>query len=399
MTQALPLIDPQEIIARFGTDQLCRTAELYYANLSPDGRESLLAKPFRSLTEVQHLLIELSALINGLELAPGMDVLEFGAGFGWASRLLNQMRLHVIATDVSTTALDMGRELLRRQPVFGNQPPLEFLHFNGHRFDLPDACVDRIFCLDALHHTPNVAEVFADMARILRPGGMAGFVEPGPNHSKTIEAQHDMRLHNVLENDIDVNQLNTLARTAGFDNIKVAIYQIGPNWMSLDQYNQFPTDAAATAHHIENINWRSKNFPIFVLSKPGTSTADSRVGTGLKADLRPEDTTFTTPLEQPLKVRLYVTNTSDRTWLASGNLPGSVNVAAQILRAGDTLPREGRGYLSATSLPPNATARGTITLTFPQRGTYHITLDLVAEHVTWFKDQGNPPAQITVTVT
>ena len=92
----------------------------------------------------------------------------------------------------------------------------KFLVFDGHTIDLPDGSVDWILCFDAFHHVPNPAEVIAEFARVLRPGGMAGFSEPGPHHSQTEQSQAEMRNFKVLENDLVVEDLERYALAAGF---------------------------------------------------------------------------------------------------------------------------------------------------------------------------------------
>ena len=124
------------------------------------------------------MLINFAVVLQGLQLCPGMTVLEFGAGTCWAARMLTQLGCKVIACDVSATALQIGREHYNRNGPFGDQPAPEFLHFDGRRIDLADGSVDRVICLDAFHHVPNPDEVLLELARVLGPGSIAGFAEP-----------------------------------------------------------------------------------------------------------------------------------------------------------------------------------------------------------------------------
>jgi hypothetical protein len=52
--------------------------------------------------------------------------------------LLNQLGLRVISTDVSKTALDIGRTLAQRYPPVGHVPEHIFSLFDGERLDMPD---------------------------------------------------------------------------------------------------------------------------------------------------------------------------------------------------------------------------------------------------------------------
>ena len=44
--------------------------------------------------------------------------------------------------------------------------------------DLPDASIDLVTAFSVLHHIPNVSVVFAELARVLRPGGVMLLREP-----------------------------------------------------------------------------------------------------------------------------------------------------------------------------------------------------------------------------
>jgi len=85
----------------------------------PIGRELLLlvndwthhlAKPFGALKNAT-VADSFCHGASGLQLCPGMTVLEFGAGTCWAARIVTQLGCQVIACDVSASALQIGREL------------------------------------------------------------------------------------------------------------------------------------------------------------------------------------------------------------------------------------------------------------------------------------------------
>ena len=113
-------------------------------------------------------------------------------------------------------ARDAACELFRRLPVAGHHMPPTFTRLRRAPFDLRDASVDRIMCLNAFHHVPNPAEVLKEMARVLRPGGIAGFSEPGDGHSRSVQAQYEMRNYTVVENDIVIEDIERWALDAGF---------------------------------------------------------------------------------------------------------------------------------------------------------------------------------------
>src|ERR1700687_2569674 len=237
MDHAEELINVRELMAASSVEEHCRLAEQYFAGLSDWTHH--LAKPFGSVDETPQLLINFAVVLGGLRLCPGMTVLEFGAGTCWAARILTQLGCKVIAVDVSPTALSIGRELYARHPPIGDRPTPQFLLFDGRRLELPDASVERVICLDAFHHVPNPRQVLAELGRVIEPGGIAGFAEPGPEHSKTAQSQYEMKTHSVVENDIDVQEIWRDARSAGFTDIKLAIFQVQPFLVDLVQFEDF----------------------------------------------------------------------------------------------------------------------------------------------------------------
>src|SRR5262249_29060164 len=152
--------------------------------------------------EAPDLLIGFGALLAGLELAYGHDVLDFGVGSGWTSWMMSQLGCRVIASDVSATALAIVAERYRRLRLSGEVPSPTLLRFDGHRYDLPDGCVDRVACHDAFHHVANPEAVLSEFGRLLRPGGVCVMSEPGPEHSRLPQSQSEMRNFKVVERNI-----------------------------------------------------------------------------------------------------------------------------------------------------------------------------------------------------
>ena len=112
------------------------------------------------------------------------------------------------------------------------------------RIDLPDASVDRVISFHAFHHVPNHDDVIGEFARILRPGGIAGFVEPGPRHSETPDAQFEMRTYGVIERDIDIHAIWRTAQRAGFSALELAVWHAPLFHLSLERYEDLFASSA-----------------------------------------------------------------------------------------------------------------------------------------------------------
>src|SRR5437867_221101 len=192
-------IDPRAVIRDQTVSALCEAAEREYQQVGAADPTHLMALPFGNPIVAPQYLYNLGFLLAGLQLGRTMRVLDFGAGTCWLSRHLNEMGCATVALDPSPAALEIGRKLFAEYPPVGGcvAEPV-FLHFDGHTIELDDASVDRIVCLDALHHVPNPKEVLREFHRVLKPGGVVGFSEPGRFHSRSEGAQLEMRVHGVL---------------------------------------------------------------------------------------------------------------------------------------------------------------------------------------------------------
>src|SRR3984957_2933185 len=231
------LIDPKELAAKFTVEELGEKADELVRSM--EDPTALLAKPVSSMREAPDLLSCFGMLLSGLAPLPGMTVLDFGAGSCWTSHFLTQLGCRVIAVDVSEAMLELGRRRYKEQQIFGEQPAPEFSVFDGRHMDLADESVDRILCFDALHHVANMQEVLSDMRRVLRPGGIAGFSEPGPNHSKDPQSQHEMRRYMVPERDLVIEDVWRWASESGFSDLSLAVFAPAPQWVPITAFEDF----------------------------------------------------------------------------------------------------------------------------------------------------------------
>lgn len=394
-----PLIDVRDLIAAYSVEELNEAAEQYFARLTDWDR--LQAKPFNSSNDAIHLLIQVSYLLQGLDLYPGMHVMDFGAGPGWASRMLNQMGFEVVSVDVSSTALRIGADLARRHPVFGEQPPHRFIRFDGHRLDLADASVDRIFCLDAFHHVPNQEEVLTEMSRVLKNGGIAGFAEPGPMHSRDPSSQLEMRNFKVIENDIVLEDIFQSARRAGFTDMKVSIGSTYTMRVSPDRFARFPGDRSLANEFLSATAQRVKHFPVFFLHKGSAPVQDSRNMAGLVASIE-TPASITAKAGAPFTIVAKIKNVSSKFWLPSGAAPGSVNIGYFVHHLDDidknAKASEFRSHLSTQLVAPGESLNVEIAVAPLARGRYRIDIDLVSEHVRWFQANGSKIMSVLVDV-
>lgn len=391
-------IDVTRLVAETPIEELNRTAEQYFASLA-DWSDHL-AKPFSQVVETPRLLTNAATLLHGLRLTPGATVLEFGAGTGWLSRFLTQLGCRVILLDVSPTALEIARELYRRVPIIGDRPAPVFLLFDGRRIDLPDASVARILTFDALHHTPNPEEVIAEFGRILSPGGIVGCSEPGARHSQTPMSQFEMRTYGVVENDIDVHAIWRTAQRSGFRDMKVAVFNGTPFYVSLPEYEDLLAAGQTSERWLTATRVFQRDARNFFLFKDGDEPVDSRAVHGLACDITAARAAGSASAS--IVIDATVTNTGAARWLAPEAEYGGVRLGAHLYAASGRMLNFDFACEPLTNpsreIAPGERIRMQLVLPTLPPGQYRIELDCVASRVTWFAQVGSVPATVMVEV-
>ncbi|MBB3666010.1 SAM-dependent methyltransferase [Prauserella sediminis] len=401
-------VDAAELLRTTTVEDLAATAEEYFSSL--DDAELLLTKPLKEPGEAADLLVTFGQVLRGLQPAAGMTVLDFGAGTCWTSRLLTQLGCHVIAADVSPSALALGRELYARQPVLGDRPEPEFLTFDGHRIDLPDGSVDRILSYDALHHVPNPDQVLAEFARVLRPGGLAAFAEPGPEHSLQPQSQYEMRHFGVLENDVVIEQVWDRARRIGFADLRLCLLDSAPQWVDLPTFQDVLAAHADGSVFPEPTRAAIGDRRMFVLRRDGVETPDSRAADGLRAELTFSDLEVTASTSgvggTTVRGTCLLRNSGTRTWLPSDAAHGPVFLGARLRTADGMLSDRladsgGRTPLPGRGVAPGEEVTVAVRLDVPGQlgdatgaAPVAVEFDLVSEFVCWFSINGSAPVTV-----
>lgn len=102
----------------------------------------------------------------------GKRVLDFGCGHGMASVVLARRGGVVTGFDLSGSYLCEAR-----QRAQANGVRIDFARADGERLPFATGSFDRIWGNAVLHHL-DLARTGAELARVLRPGGVAVFCEP-----------------------------------------------------------------------------------------------------------------------------------------------------------------------------------------------------------------------------
>lgn len=105
----------------------------------------------------------------------GKDVLDYGCSFGEASLIFRSSygATSVEGIDISPVAVKAATAAAERKGLTA----VRFQTMNAEVLDFPDASFDLVFGIAILHHL-NVDRAAGEIARVLRPKGVAVFLEP-----------------------------------------------------------------------------------------------------------------------------------------------------------------------------------------------------------------------------
>lgn len=94
----------------------------------------------------------------------GKRVLEVGCGAGAATSLFADAGAEITAIDITSAAVEMTRS---------HEPRATVLQMDAEAMTFPDNSFDAVFSWGVIHHSANPEKAFANVARVLKPGGTA----------------------------------------------------------------------------------------------------------------------------------------------------------------------------------------------------------------------------------
>ncbi len=138
-------------------------------------------------------------------LEPG-DVLDIASGDGVLAELLAPRARSITCLDISSRVAEAGR---KRLADFSN---VSFEVGDMHALPVEDSSFDTVLLMHALTYTENPAQVFREVARVLRPGGkLLAVTLESHRHAKAVEPFNHVNLG------FTTAQLEALTKQAGLD--------------------------------------------------------------------------------------------------------------------------------------------------------------------------------------
>ena len=148
-------------------------------------------------------------------IAPRYDlvnrIMTFGMDVGWRRRAVAGLRLEpgAVVIDVACGTGDFCREVQRAGGVaFGLDMSLGMLQkartsaplaqADGLRMPLRDGLADAVTCGFALRNVIDIPSLFAEFARVLKPGGRIAVIEVAEPKGKLLRSGHHFYFHKVV---------------------------------------------------------------------------------------------------------------------------------------------------------------------------------------------------------
>lgn len=159
-------------------------------------------------------------LLDLLELAPGLSVLDLGCGPGADLAAMAE----AVTTSGRIVGVDIDPKMVEAASTrLADHPHVEVRLGDGHGLPFEDATFDRARTDRALQHVADPSTVLSELRRVLKPGGLLRIGEPDWD-SLVIDGDLEMnRAFNrftcstMVRNATIGRQLARLARAAGFE--------------------------------------------------------------------------------------------------------------------------------------------------------------------------------------
>jgi ubiquinone/menaquinone biosynthesis C-methylase UbiE/glycosyltransferase involved in cell wall biosynthesis len=335
---------------------------------------------------------------RSLGLRPGDRVLDFGAGSCFVSELLNRFGYITVALDIDRDLLVIGQERLTMDSRC-DRGHSWFVAGDGMRLPFQDESFDGLICMNALHHMPDYQATLAEMFRVLRPGGRAGFSEPGEEHSKSPESILAMEQYGALEKDVVLSEIHDLAKSVGFRRMLLKPY-VRPEMVELDyeEFGRFRAGEKVSGAFLNPPEIASfmKGQPVFCLEKGGTRplTSASAPTELLRAKIVIKECPARVKRRGSLKVVALCENVGQPLWLSKPTpFGGYVSFGVKILTPDGRVLDDIRGRKPLSHDVPAGSGIEVMTevpVDGLAPGHYRVLFDMVNELVCWFQSVGSP---------
>lgn len=335
---------------------------------------------------------DLGTLLLLLDCRPGDTVLDLGAGPGFSSEVLARLGYDVVALDPDDVHLlhTRRRATYDRDRVDGS---IRVVQGVAEALPLANESVDGVLGMNVLHHVPQVVGTLDELARVLRPGCRAVFVEPGTDHLSEPETQRACREHGENDEAFDVLEYLKQAKTRGFKHAMLtATLQSALRLLPIEEVELYLSGHHHRPHMTPHgvIDELHRRHAYCMLERNGDRPKTTRHPGQLRCSL--SVCGFPESITSGCDVAFWVDidNTGDTPWRSrASRIGGYVTVGCKLLDANGRLITDTLGRTPLESdVAPGGSHRTKIAFRFPTlaAGRYTLVVDLVNELICWFSD-------------
>jgi SAM-dependent methyltransferase len=155
------------------------------------------------------------------ELRPGEHVLDLGSG-GGIDVILSARRVGPAGKAYGLDMTDEMLDLARRNARIAEVENVEFLRGMIEEIPLPSASIDVVISNCVINLSPDKPRVFAEMARVLRPGGRIGIADVVADDTLTAAERAERGSHvGCIAGALSASEYRDLLEREGFTGISV----------------------------------------------------------------------------------------------------------------------------------------------------------------------------------
>lgn len=344
--------------------------------------------------------------VDALDCAIGDIILDIASGSGWTTELLNRLGFNVVAIDLSTYLLKIGKDRINcDNRIETDKLKIEFICADGEKLPFKDESFDGVICMNSLHHFPDYYIILNEMNRVMKKDAIASFSEPGKSHTKNPMSKHYEQTYGIYEKDVDIDEIYKTSISAGFKNMSLKpIYQPGMVDYTYDEWNKLrKKEKIEVDKYIDGlVNFVEEYNILFQLhksEKPKKIT--SRKPNELNARLHISEMKMPYSLKEKIFLKLNIENIGDTIWKHEFNpFGGYVRIGGKLLtQSGEILANDFRRAWLPKDIFPGESIELEINWEPPEKkGSYVLKIDLVCENIAWFESRGSMTKAIPIEI-